>query len=56
MKGGEGINQRTFMHKEWMWTTLWVPAWGGERGGLGGGERGRESENNCNSINNKNKI
>ena len=23
MKAGKAINQRTFMHDEWTWTTIW---------------------------------
>ena len=38
MKGGEGIDQRTFMHKPCTRTTIWGLAWRGERVGLGGGE------------------
>ena len=56
MKDGEGINQRTFMHYPWTWTTIRGLSWGRERAGLSGGGKGRKSRNNCNSINNTNKT
>ena len=51
----EGINQRTYMYNPWSRTTIWALAWGGERIGLGKGEE-REKKQDCNNINNKNKI
>ena len=39
MKGGEGINEVTFMFNPWTQTMIWGLAWGGERMGLcGSGE------------------
>ena len=51
MKDGGEINQTTFMHESWTWTTIRGLTEGGVGTGLrGGGQRGKR-EDNCDSRN-----
>ena len=43
MKDGEEVNQRTFMHNPWTWTTIQGLAWRAGGGACEGGQREKKA-------------